>query len=1286
MRKNHKGFTLIELLAAVVILGVLAIFAIPRIVNMVSDSKDKIYISDAKKLIAKADYKIRSASSDIEKPNPGECIVVSLVYLDSDEFESPPNEGKYEKEASYVVIKNDNSQMEYSATIIEKTKNGEYRGIELTKENVLSSRSAHRRVKTFQKADLVYVEDTHMTVDYINQKLGDHYVTEIDHVYNTPDLADSSIQDNSSSPKIMKASLSSTSGKSYNSLDATLTLRVDDSDTPRNRLTVYTSLTGYDDATSGTGTNYGDNNTFTKTFDFNDGHHSYNGETIQIFVVVKDDKENVAKKTLEYQLHTNEAPEINLSNSGLSRRDNENYNNTIAKLRLSISDDINTADELSVCFAEGSGATCSDSEYVTYASYFGDTDSKDYAFQCGSGCTLNGSTVTLNAFVKDTSGKVSSADFQYTFHNNAAPQYEYVSGTDYVAVESVTTGYHNLSVNVSVSFTDDITPNDQVIVHLSDGVNTKNTHYDLYNPIPFTFAGTYDGEERTLTVTLEDSMGAVSNPKTAKYVVHEDLAPAISSFTVTSLGIACENEALCPIELGGGGHVVLRLEAADDINSNDDVLACLSESPDVCVASNPSAFTETYGMSFRYYEKVYDFALDETHPYDGTNRVRNLYVGLMDAAGHVSTTSATYQLYKNQAPSIESFNVASNPENSIEEGNLNTYIQLVAEDDFGESDTVELKITQDDTLKVTSTLANYNRQNIDFVVDGNYDGSTKHIVITLTDSYGETSTAFVDYQLYMDQAPSINGINISSIGTACSHNVDLCPSMIGGTVDVKITLGVIDDVTNQEDLLVCFNEDPNQCDESHASNYVPYSQNEYDYTFTTTGSFPYYNQPSAEKTLYVFAKDNKGNIGTESESYWIYKDRPPFIRGVIGWDTNPRVLSRNPDGNGLDIHFDIDARDDFDSDGDIKVRVCYKKGNSDTESCLNNYVTYNPNGYDFTLPGSLDGSIYHIYARVRDSRNVTETTETITSIVDYQVVNDETPVIKAFKAAKDENGRVLVEVLVTDPLDTYKVCVGLTACTNYITQDINGETFSGSSGKTYTIEYPDPSELTDDTVSLTLKVADSSNHTATKTTLYDKDYTVCTNPINTNPIYEYTFDPDRTYTDPQGNPVTNNSKISAEKCGGRCYYWVKNNSASAPMNTNCPTNNIFGYYTKTTYYRDAILNSYRCLHPETNPSRTTYQATCGYIDCFYNPKQSNYNYIAIGMVPRSCPEWSVTIGGVTYTATTYYKSYTTSYNPGDSSVTLTEISRGAIHPAAIDAGLFNYDKNADVPYIRVLDN
>ena len=74
MRKNHKGFTLIELLAAGVILGVLAIFAIPRIMNMVTDSKDKIYISDAKKLIAKADYKIRSASSDIEKPNPGEWI------------------------------------------------------------------------------------------------------------------------------------------------------------------------------------------------------------------------------------------------------------------------------------------------------------------------------------------------------------------------------------------------------------------------------------------------------------------------------------------------------------------------------------------------------------------------------------------------------------------------------------------------------------------------------------------------------------------------------------------------------------------------------------------------------------------------------------------------------------------------------------------------------------------------------------------------------------------------------------------------------------------------------------------------------------------------------------------------------------------------------------------------------------------------------------------------------------------------------------------------------------
>ena len=40
MKKNNKGFTLVELLAALVILGVLAVLALPTVVNMMGNSRD----------------------------------------------------------------------------------------------------------------------------------------------------------------------------------------------------------------------------------------------------------------------------------------------------------------------------------------------------------------------------------------------------------------------------------------------------------------------------------------------------------------------------------------------------------------------------------------------------------------------------------------------------------------------------------------------------------------------------------------------------------------------------------------------------------------------------------------------------------------------------------------------------------------------------------------------------------------------------------------------------------------------------------------------------------------------------------------------------------------------------------------------------------------------------------------------------------------------------------------------------------------------------------------------
>ncbi len=1290
MRNKKKGFTLIELLASIVILGIMAVFAIPMIVNMVDNSRDKVYISDAKKMIAKTDYKLRSASSDIEKPNPGECIVVSLVYLDSDDFDNPPNEGEYEREASYVIVKNVNSTMEYSVSIVEKTKNGDYRGIDLARESVLSSGSASSKVKTFKKSELVYVEDAKMSVEFINGKLGSSYVSEIDHVYNYPDLAESALQDNTSSPKITKASLSSTSGKNYNSLDATLTLKVDDADTPRNRLTVYTSLVSYDAAQASTGENYGDNNTFTKNYDFSG--YSYNGEVLHIYVIVTDDKGNSAKKILNYQLHTNDAPEIDLNNSGVTRRDSDTYNSTTAKLRLAASDDINSANQLLVCFAEGENSSCADSEFVTYESYFGDKDSKDYTFtQCTGGCKLNGDTVALKAFVRDLNGGEVSKVFFYTFHDNTPPQFEKVEGDNYAKVESLTSNYNNLSVNITLNIKDDITAKELIRVHLTDGVNTKDVYYNPYGSIPYTFSGNYDGETRDLVITLIDELDSVSNPITIHYTVHEDVAPNISRLSVESDGNACPNVDLCPIERGGSNNVVVRLEAIDDITPDDTVKVCISENSGVCVASNSSAFTDSYGDTFRNYERRFSFSVPTDHPYDGNNRVRTLYVGLMDSSGHVTTDSVEYSLYKNQSPYVEMFEMVSGEENTaIDHGSLKTYIQMIVVDDFDENETVRMKITEDGVLKVDSTLDVYNRQGVVYILDGEYDGSIKKIGLELTDSYGDTTGQMYDYQLYTDVAPIIDSLTVSSVGTACENDMYQCLPTIGGSVNTMISMDVKDDITPLEQLAICITQNPSDCDIANTDNYVLLTQSAFEYTVVTTNSYPYL-EDNPRKTIYVYAKDEKNHISSSSVEYLLYTDKAPLVsNNIVGWSSNPRVYSKESIAASNHIHFDLNASDDFDNDSVLKVRVCYTKGSSSTETCFtNNYVGYNQDGYDYDLPNTLDGSTYHIYARIRDSKHTTTTTETVTDPIDYTVHIEQNPEIQMFHVAKDSSGKYLVEFQVRDLLDTYKVCVGKTKCTNnYITKDINGETLSGTTGKIYVIEYPKPADLDaydGEAISLTLNVVDSHNHSVTAKTDYT-DYEICSYPDNDAESYEYSFDSTRTYEYPAGHIITNNQKISTQRCGGRCYYWVPDTTSSNPyLSSSCPTDGIFGYYTKTIYKRDSLMASQRCLQNETDRVKTTYQASCGYVDCFYNPNQNDYSYIAIGLTEYDCPEWGVIIGDEVHMATTYYKSYTISYNEEDHTVTLHPISRGAIHPASIEAGLYDYDSSATVPYIRVMD-
>ncbi len=142
-RLNNRGVTMIELLGAMSILAILFGLAVPAINSVINDTRNKTYVEDALKLVSNAEYSLRK-DNKIPKPTATRCVLMSLVYLDTGIFDEGPYGGIYEKNMSYVVVKKESGKDVYYVRLIERLKDGNYRGIDIKKNTDLLTEKAYK--------------------------------------------------------------------------------------------------------------------------------------------------------------------------------------------------------------------------------------------------------------------------------------------------------------------------------------------------------------------------------------------------------------------------------------------------------------------------------------------------------------------------------------------------------------------------------------------------------------------------------------------------------------------------------------------------------------------------------------------------------------------------------------------------------------------------------------------------------------------------------------------------------------------------------------------------------------------------------------------------------------------------------------------------------------------------------------------------------------------------------------------------------------------------------------
>lgn len=761
MKNNRKGFTLVELLAALVILGVLSMIAVPAIFNMMNNSRNELYVESASLFISKAEYQMRSSSSEIEKPDPGNCIILSLKYLQDGSI-TPPNDGTFLENNSFVIVKtNSDFKLEYAVVLVEEY-DDTLKGVGFATSSDLVNEKANELVQVFTESDLIDVsteESKDAITGYINSK-NSGYVSKVEEIYHLATVSQTTFTDTgTSNPVFDQVQIESIGKSGINDFKAYLKLVISNPGSNTNDVKLYFDTAkgeecSYDTALGKTSVSYGNSSQFSKNFDFTEYTNKYDGTKVSICVVARNSQGGESRKKIFYEIYKNERPRVVMDTSKIESADVDKKHRMNAVLSLHVTDDLDSEDKLKVCLSEND--TCT--SYKDFNNLFKDHKT-NYTFTCnsGSGCILDGQTQYLNVFVKDTYGEITKQPIPYTFEKNEPPVFTRDNISSDIASKKFS--YDNdMNANIRVNITDDLYSAFKVEV-TQNGYSSSTvtvSDYTSGDAIPFKVRGKNNGKEVSFTVKVTDGNGAYTVVDDYTVTVYQDVRPTITNVVVSSDGEACTEKTLCPTTSGGNNSAYVSFNITDDVDTSSDKLkVCLSLYDDGCSSDSDFITFTKYNSDTKNRKVTFDISGSR---FDGSTRF--VYVFVKDSFGNISSAGQSYTLYKNKGPTISSASVSSNYDYNSSQATLS----LSASDDWKTENLqtrvcytisgVENCLEDGDYQLYSATVP------LDFAVYPN--GEVITLDIDVKDSYDVVANKTITYTLMSNTTPAISNFSVSS--------------------------------------------------------------------------------------------------------------------------------------------------------------------------------------------------------------------------------------------------------------------------------------------------------------------------------------------------------------------------------------------------------------------------------------------------------------------------------------------------------------------------------------------